>query len=160
MNKIPLSFFFLKTEKFCNQVAGEILLPKADLEKIGVSKNQPLAEIKEAISTFSSVYKISHTMISYNLFLNNYISQNHWNELRGIFRAEYNKTKNKNKEKKSSPDYYVVRRHRIGDALIGFVSQNLQMGEITSIKAAKVLGVKPQNLEKLIRPPIDLEHAR
>lgn len=148
-------------EKFCNAVAAEILLPKADLEKLHVNTSLAVKDVKSAISLYSGQYKISNTMIAYSLFLEGKITQKTWNDLRGLFRAEFLKSKKDRAEKDTSgPSYYVVRRHRIGDALIKFISQNLEGGDITSVKAAKVLGVKPQNLEKLIRPSLEHDFVR
>ncbi len=150
-----------RIEKFCNSVAAEILLPKADLEKLHVNTSLSVTDVKSAISLYSNAYKISNTMLAYSLFLENKITQKTWNELQGLFRQEFLKSKSAKSDKSTSgPSYYVVRRHRIGDALINFVSQSLEGGDITSVKAAKVLGIKPQNLEKLIRPSLEYEFVR
>lgn len=142
-----------KIEKFCNEVAARILLPIKDLDALHLENADNFAEVKLAINDYAERYNVSNTMLSYNVFLAGRINQDVWNQLRGIFKRDFQRAKEA--PKKGAPDYYVVRRHRIGNALIAFVGQSLQMGEITSVKAAKVLGVKPQNLEKLIRPSIE-----
>ena len=55
------------------------------------------------------------------------------------------------RERGGGPDYYVVRRHRLGGALINFVSRALSDGLITPTKASKVLGVRPRSVAPLIQ---------
>ena len=57
----------------------------------------------------------------------------------------------KKKSDGKGPSYYVVRRHRLGHALLGLVSRSLSEGMITYTKAGQVLGVKPRNVAPLLR---------
>ena len=54
-------------------------------------------------------------------------------------------------ESSSGPSYYTVRKHRLGSALVNLVGRTLRANELTHTKAAKVLGVKPSNVEPLLR---------
>lgn len=42
-----------------------------------------------------------------------------------------------------APDYYVVRRHRVGRGLLELINRMVAGGALTTTKAGKVLGVKP-----------------
>jgi hypothetical protein len=44
----------------------------------------------------------------------------------------------------------VLKRHRLGEALLGFVKRSLAEGTLTHTKAAQVLGVKPRNVDPLL----------
>ena len=54
------------------------------------------------------------------------------------------------REQDSGPSYYVLRRHRVGRALIDLVRRMVAGGALTTSKAGKVLGVKPRNVQALI----------
>ncbi len=56
----------------------------------------------------------------------------------------------KSKLSEGGPNYYVVRRHRMGAALLGLVRRSLDEGTITYTKASRVLGVKPRGVEALL----------
>ena len=48
------------------------------------------------------------------------------------------------------PSYYVVKRHRLGHALLDLVKNSLGEGFLTYTRAGQVLGVKPRNVDPLI----------
>ena len=52
------------------------------------------------------------------------------------------------------PNYYVVRGHRLGSALVGLVHRRLDEGGLSYSKAGQVLGVKPRNVEPLLRATV------
>lgn len=49
------------------------------------------------------------------------------------------------------PSYYVVKRSRLGEALMRVVRRGLQGDVLTHTRAAKILGVKPASVEPLLR---------
>ena len=51
------------------------------------------------------------------------------------------------------PSYYVVRRHRVGQALLSFTRRMVDSGALSTTKAAKILGIKPAQVGKMLRPP-------
>ena len=50
----------------------------------------------------------------------------------------------------SGPDYYVVRRHRMGPGLVNAVRRMVADGALTTSKAGTVLGVKPTAVPRLV----------
>lgn len=66
------------------------------------------------------------------------------------FVAFKQKQSEKQKASESGPNYYVVKRHRVGSALLDLVRRALDEGNITYTKASRVLGVKPRNVEPLL----------
>jgi hypothetical protein len=83
-----------------------------------------------------------------------FIDRDQWVQLRDRFRAEWlehrDDVRARNREVEGGPSYYVVRRHRIGAHLLGTVSYLLKTGSMTTVKAVKVLGVKPKNVAELL----------
>ena len=57
----------------------------------------------------------------------------------------------RNRERDGAPSVYVVRRSRLGRALLDVVRRTLRDNALTHTKAAKLLGVKPGAVEPLLR---------
>ncbi|NJL82582.1 MAG: ImmA/IrrE family metallo-endopeptidase, partial [Chloroflexaceae bacterium] len=143
-----------KIERFCNDVAGEILLPLQELNEFKLNLSGGIDAIAQRVMDFAEKRNLSGSMVAYRLFRNQRIEETTWRQLSTSFRNQWidkqNQQKEKNCDKKGGPDYYIVRQNKIGTSLISSVSQMMGSGELTTVKAAKILGVKAQNLEKLI----------
>lgn len=142
-------------EQFCNDVAGEILLPRIELQEIASTRFCSFDEAVEQIQNFATERKISRAMVAYKLFRSDYIGENRWRELNARFQQEWAdsrvKPTNKDEGRAGGPNYYVVRRHRLGQAILGLIGRALTEGKITYTKAGQVLGVKPRNVSPLLR---------
>jgi phosphatidylserine/phosphatidylglycerophosphate/cardiolipin synthase-like enzyme len=99
---------------------------------------------------------VSEGVVTYRFFSRNRISDDVAASLFRMFaerwRAE--KKKRKKKESDSGPSYYVVRRHRLGNALLGVVRRAIQEETITHTRAAKILGVSPASIDQLLQERI------
>ncbi len=141
-------------ERYCNDVASQILLPASELAAFG--RNLPVRpdDAFAQISTFAERFKISRAMVSYGLFRAGFISRELWTELTTRFREEWlsSKARQAEKQKTGGPSYYVVRRHHMGAALLDLVRRSLGEGSTTYTKAGQVLGVKPRNVGPLLFP--------
>lgn len=145
-----------KIEKFCNQVASEILLPNDDpffkkFNQISVLEDQIVE-----ISKFAKSKNISSSMVAYKLFILGSINQINWkklsNEFRNLWLENKAKEKETNRSNSGGPSYYIIRRSRLGENLISQVHQLLRSGTLSSVKAGKVLGVNPKNIQNLYQP--------
>ncbi|PIR00205.1 MAG: peptidase [Nitrospinae bacterium CG11_big_fil_rev_8_21_14_0_20_45_15] len=139
-------------EKFCNDVASEFLLPSNEL--ITIERGQSYEEIYLYINHFANSRNLSNSMVAYKLFRRGQIDKAIWSRLNEAFQklwfeSQTNK-KNKNKDRTGGPDYYIVRRQRVGTALINHVQRMMSGGILTTTKAGKILGVKAQNVHSLI----------
>lgn len=139
-------------EQYCNDVAGEILLPTADLKSF--PKLVTLDNAISEISAFARDRRVSRSMVAYKLLRAGIINRSMWSELSAGFNREWMALKQRKADTRetseSGPNYYVVRRHRVGPALLGLVRRSLDEGNITYTKAGRVLGVKPRNVEPLL----------
>jgi Zn-dependent peptidase ImmA (M78 family) len=142
-----------EVEKFCNSVAGKFLLPDDELQRLKINHDLDKGELLKQISAFADDRNLSSSMVAYNLYLNGEISKDSWFELNNIYRDLWKKHKSDKRiqrnEEEGGPDYYVVRRHRLGNNITSFAQQMLAGGTITTTEAGKVLGLKPQNVQKL-----------
>lgn len=147
------SSFDNATEAFCNKVASEILLPADELSEIASFRGLPAASVLEIVQQFASERWLSVSMIAYRCLQAELISRRTWRDVSGIIAVRLLKQKEERRAKDhgdTGPNYYVVRRHRLGPSLVGFVGRYLREGFLTYTKAAKVLGVKPRNVEPLL----------
>lgn len=88
-------------------------------------------------------------MVAYNLLRADLISSAAYQELSGIFDVERRRRKEE-EDKEGGPNYYTVRRHRLGSGLINFVDRTIATGTLSTTKAGTVLGVKPTAVYQLI----------
>ncbi len=144
-----------RIERYCNDVAGEILLPTAEIRALAHLARAPFAEVMEAISTFASAGKISRAMVAYKLLRANAISEPTWRQIADQLRREWLAIRRRQEQEgdggeSGGPSYYVVKRHRLGNALLDVIRRSLGEGIITPTKAAQVLGVKPRNVDPLL----------
>ena len=141
-------------ERFCNDVAGEILLPTAEITQMLAGLHRaPFAQAIETVTAFAHERKISRAMVSYKLFRADLISETAWRKLADHFRQQWINSQIRPEQPEGSsggPSYYVVRRHRLGDALMDLVRGSLGEGILTPTKAGLVLGVKPGNVDPLL----------
>lgn len=144
-------------ERFCNEIASQILLPAEsihadDWREIG----DDFEELVSTISKFARPLNLSYSMVAYRLFRAGVIDVGLWERCRVHFREMWRRQRSNARDQArendaSGPSYYVVRRHRLGNALIGFVRQQMDDGELSPTKAAKILGVKPRSVTPLVR---------
>jgi len=145
-----------KTEQFCNEVAARILLPISDLQKLEINTNTEFSKVKDMISDFAAQTHLNRAMVAYRLLINNKINRPLYNDLTEAFEKEREATLAKQKErKKGKPNWYTVRRHRLGKALIDFVGFAMSEGILTPTKGARILGIKTSSLQNLVYPEVD-----
>lgn len=146
----------LAVERVCNDAASHMLLPEAGLDGIGVLEDLSVDDICRRIIDFSRPRNISYSLVAYRLLLSGRISKAAWAELSRHFREMWRRQKASAREKareddSGGPSYYVVRRQRLGNALLRFVRESVESGELAPTKAARILGVKARSLFPLLR---------
>lgn len=141
-------------EKFCNDVASEFLLPGHELEALDGVGDLDVEAAAARIGEFALARKVSHSMVAYKLHRIGGLSAGKWGALSEFFRerwfAERERRRDRARETESGPNYYVVRRHRLGSALVELTARLMATGALTTAKAGAVLGVKPKNVPGVI----------
>jgi Zn-dependent peptidase ImmA (M78 family)/transcriptional regulator with XRE-family HTH domain len=142
-------------ERYCNDVAGEILLPSSERDNLSRLRFNAVAELIDDISAFARDRKISRAMVAYRLLQLDLIGPSTWNELTDHFRKAWLASQERgvidaDRRGGGGPNYYAVKRHRLGKALLGLVTRSLGDGLITPTKAGLLLGVKPRNVDPLV----------
>jgi len=144
----------LAVEKLCNDAASELLLPRDEVESIELPSEFELTSYQRCIGEFARPRNVSSSMVAYRLLRHEKISHAEWRDLQTRFhelwlQAERDR-RAKNRASEAGPDYYVVRRHRLGTHLVEFVARMLRAGALTTTKAARLLGVKPSSVYSLV----------
>jgi Zn-dependent peptidase ImmA (M78 family) len=140
-------------ETYCNSVAGEMLLPETEMNELRFLRRASLQETINAVAQFARARNISRPMVAYKLLRMNLITHERWRELDKHYEDEWlaAQAQQAGKDKnKGGPNPYVVKRHRLGYALLDLVKNSLMEGFLTHTRAGRVLGVKPRNVDPLI----------
>ncbi len=144
----------LAVERFCNDVASEYLLPHEEMDALGILPLADFDAVQAAVGEFAAERNISSSMVAYRLYRAGIINLRQWGRLSRAFRDHWMHTQATRRERaraqQGGPSFYVVKRHRLGTALIESVGRMLRGGDLTTSKAGKVLGVKPQQVQTLV----------
>lgn len=141
-------------EKFCNDVAGELLLPHAEAANLKITEATPFADAMVQITNFAKARNVSSTMVAYKLHRAGAFSFERFQQFKAAYRQAFLARKAAEKEKSADkdggPPYHIVRKHRVGTMLIRFVERMMHEGNLSTTKAGKVLGVGAHNVHALI----------
>lgn len=150
------NFAEARIERFCNDIAGRLLLPAAELAVLAESAVGPFDEAVRQLSEFAAVRNISRGMVAYQLLNMHMINTGRWQTFDNHFYGDWQASKARKAEAKtpgqSGPTFPVLRRHRLGPAMLNLVARSLSEGVLTYTKAGQLLGVKPRTVESILRP--------
>jgi Zn-dependent peptidase ImmA (M78 family)/transcriptional regulator with XRE-family HTH domain len=138
-------------EKFCNDVASELLLPSGEFKNFKLS-SLDFELIKGEINYYAFSKKISSSHIAYRLYLRGSINKELWTQLRDFYHqqwiAQRDKEKIKNQQQEGGPSYYVMQQYKLG-ALVGLVQRFTYSGALSTTKAGMLLNVRPLKVYRL-----------
>jgi Zn-dependent peptidase ImmA (M78 family) len=144
----------LAVEQYCSDVAAEILLPPRELDEFARMGRLPFDRLVDTVGKFAAKRKISRAMVAYRVFRMGAISHKTWGDLKKRFEQDWLEQKEREALRQATreggPSYYVVRRHRIGKALLDLAGRSLGEGLLTYTKAGRLLGVRARNVEPLL----------
>lgn len=143
-----------RIEKFCNDVAGEFLLPATELTRLAVSEDSGLAAAVQQVGDFARAHKVSGTMVAYKLHRSGTFSHEFYEGIARTFRENFfarrSLGRNLARRTGSGPAYPSIRRHRAGPALVELADRMLRAGVLTTTKAGNVLGVSAKNVQNVL----------
>ncbi len=143
-----------ETERFCDDIAGEYLLPSADLERLSNGSNRHALAISEQIGLIANEFNVSRTMVAYRAYRSSVIGQDTYVRLSTIYRQEWRdereSRRSQAREQEGGPNYYTIRRHRLGNRLIHLVRRMMAANALSTSKAARILGLKSRQVQPLL----------
>lgn len=142
-----------RVEQFCNDVASAHLLPEKALEALELSRLER-EEMEGAIGAVARAHNVSRSLVAYRLFRSNQIAPQEYRGLISAFRTQWLGRREEQREAARAidggPNFYTVRRHRAGKALVDAVRNAHLAGDLPTTRAALVLGVKPTQVGKML----------
>lgn len=144
-----------KIERYCNDVAGEFLLPAAYFRKDMPKFHPDDSDSAEAVvDGIAHTWSVSGPMVAYQLYRTGDLSSDAYGRLRGVYAARWQAALKNQKEKmkdSDGPNPHVVKSHNLGNALLEVVYRTVRDNALTYTKAANLLGGKPSAVEPLLR---------
>ena len=145
-----------RIERFCNDVAGEFLLPAAALRE---QSARPDAGVKQSaadvIQALADDWSVSEPMVAYRLNRIGLVETTIYRELVADYAARWQQHRRRQRDQyrdsEGGPNPHVVKRIKLGNALLDVVRRTLRDNTLTHTKAAKLLGVKTGSVEPLLR---------
>lgn len=148
-------------EQFCNRVAGRILLPRQELATFSTLRKDSFDTAFDRITDFAYSKNLSRAMVSYNLKLEDYISQTMWYQINERLLRDHTIREQREKEQreldralgKSTPiDANAVRRSSLGEPLLSLARRSVASGNLTPTRASTLLGVNPRKVRTFLNP--------
>ena len=141
-------------ERFCDDVAGNILLPANALSRLALEDAKDTLDTATRIGTFADEFKVSRSMVTYRAYRSQLIDRESYARLTGLFREQWRAQRQRNREmardRDSHVDYYTVRRHRLGGRIVGLVGRMMAAEALSTSRAARILGVSPRQVQPLL----------
>jgi len=141
-------------ERFCNDVAGEFLLPADAVSNRSELRGADMQVVLRATKRMADDWNVSQAAVTYRFARHDWIAPDAASQLFGLFAERWRREKQRARATRSpedtGPSYYIVRRNRLGSALLSVVRRALQGETITHTRAARILGVSPSSVGPLL----------
>lgn len=134
-------------EKLCNDAASEMLLPDEELRRIAVvPSGASLERFVQIIDKIAAERKLSPRMVAFRLMRLGSVEEMTYLSLSDFFFQRWRESREQQRslarETDGGPSYYVVKRFRLGGALVDAAKRMLISGELSTTQVGTVLGVR------------------
>lgn len=142
-----------RVERFCNDVAGEFLLPGERFKKgVAAFDGANVDAARMAVEAIAALWSVSEPMVAYRLNRTGDLTTNAYNTLRAEYVARWQAKLARDREAEGNgPNPRVMKQFYLGNALMGVVHRYVRDNALSHTKAAALLGAKPGAVEPLLR---------
>lgn len=145
-----------KVERFCNDVAGEFLLPDAHFRQTAPAfMPDDLEAAKACIDLVASRWSVSEPMVALRLHRRGELSAGAYEALRAQYHARWQAKLQRDKDRRSpdapGPNGHIMKQFNVGTALVDVVHRAVRGNTLTHSKAGALLGSKPGAVEPFLR---------
>lgn len=134
-----------RIERFCNAVAGELLVPLDELQR-QLADSYPASD--EALQRLSDYFSVSRQVILLRLIHNEYVSPDLWDQKIAQWRKEYINSLGNN-ARRAGPVTQAIREN--GHKLTRLIFNGVERGDISLSQASRYLNVRSGILEDIHR---------
>jgi Zn-dependent peptidase ImmA (M78 family) len=139
-------------ERFCNTVAGLFLIPFLGVEDDTLLRVDNIESALAATAIIANKWHVSQGVATYRLIAEHRISASTATQLFRVFSERWRAEKQRRfDDDRGGPTYYILRRHRLGTALLKVARRALQERILSYTRAARLLGVNPSAVGTLLR---------
>lgn len=146
-NPFDASVNLKRLEILCNEVAGEFLMPEKAFKDVW--KLNKHLELNEAIVEISKNFHVSRAAVAYRLKLHKLISNAEWFRLYSLYKSQWRARKTKQRDSDGAPNYTIIRKYQLGERLIKTVLNALDTGDLSYIRASRILGTNSKHFKNL-----------
>ena len=142
-----------RVERFCNDVAGEFLLPGEQFKRgVAAFGRGDVEAARVAIEAIAARWSVSEPMVAYRLNRTGDLTGDAYTSLRAEYAARWQAKLAKDRESEGQgPNPRVMKQFYLGNALVGVVHRYVRDNALSHTKAAALLGAKPGAVEPLLR---------
>ena len=144
-----------RIEQFCNDIAGEFLLPDGEFKGGAPAFDPTDADAAHAvIEAIAGRWSVSEPMVAYRLARRGELTEGAYQSLRAMYFDRWQASQARDKERqkgKIGPDPHVLSQHYLGNAYFEVIYRTVRGNALTYTKAASLLGAKPNAVESLLR---------
>jgi len=133
-------------EKWCNDFAAALLLPES-VAHTDFSDYKDVLTDPSTLSKLSRRYKVSKSMLLYNMFKLRYISQKEYDTVLKRYQPDKIRGKSTGFAAVSADKRCIQEK---GQKFVSLVASNFEQGLITRSDALDYLSIKSKNLEKIL----------
>ncbi len=144
-----------RIERLCDEAASLVLVSEEELyAAFPDALDIDWEEQVELIDRFAADKKISSRFVAFRLLSSGMLTAEQFSGLSAYFLNRWRATRERQRDKARSrdggPSYYVMRRHKLGAALLDTAKRMLSSGELSTSDVGQVLGVRPLNVGNVL----------
>lgn len=132
-----------RIERFCNDVAGEFLLPEKHFRKAGTGfQPNDVEGARSCIDLVAARWSVSEPMVAYRFQRRGELTVSAYETLRSEYHQRWLANLARERDGDSGPSGYVIKQYNLGNALVDVVYRGFKEKSLTHTKAATLLGSK------------------